>query len=94
MNSAEVKAKLAAAGGRAEKLSKPEVPVAEGIRDIYLTAFNREPSGEELSIAEDFLVKPRTDAQDKPIDPARAKRMAYEDLLWAIMSTKEFLYNH
>jgi hypothetical protein len=33
MNSAEVKAKLAAAGGRAEKLSKPEVPVAEGIRD-------------------------------------------------------------
>ena len=94
MNSAAVKAKLAAAGGRAEKLSKPEVPVTEGIRDIYLTAFNREPSGEELSIAEDFLVKPRTDAQDKPIDPARAKRMAYEDLLWAIMSTKEFLYNH
>jgi hypothetical protein len=39
-------------------------------------------------------VKPRTDAQDKPIDPARAKRMAYEDLLWAIMNTKEFLYNH
>jgi hypothetical protein len=94
MNSAEVKAKLAAAGGRAEKLSKPEVPVAEGIREIYLTAFNREPSGEELSIAEDFIVKPRTDAQDKPIDPARAKRMAYEDLLWAIMNTKEFLYNH
>jgi hypothetical protein len=94
MNSAEVKAKLAAAGGRAEKLSKPEVPVTEGIREIYLTAFNREPGGEELSIAEGFLVKPRTDAQDKPIDPARAKRMAYEDLLWAIMNTKEFLYNH
>lgn len=94
MNSAEVKGKLAVAGGRAERLSKPEVPVTDGIREIYLTAFSREPDGEELSIAEDFINKPRTDAQDKPIDPARAKRMAYEDLLWAIMSTKEFLYNH
>jgi len=94
MNSAEVKGKLAVAGGRAERLSKPEVPVTEGIREIYLTAFSREPDGEELSIAENFINKPRTDAQDKPIDPARAKRMAYEDLLWAIMNTKEFLYNH
>lgn len=94
MNSAEVKGKLTVAGGRAERLSKPEVPVTDGIREIYLTAFSREPDGEELSIAEDFINKPRTDAQDKPIDPARAKRMAYEDLLWAIMSTKEFLYNH
>lgn len=94
MNSTEVKGKLGVAGGRAEKLSKPEVPATEGIREIYLTAFSREPSGEELSIAEDFIVKPRTDAQDKPVDPARAKRMAYEDLLWAIMNTKEFLYNH
>ncbi len=94
MNSAEVKGKLAVAGGRAERLSKPEVSVTDGIREIYLTAFSREPDGEELSIAEEFINKPRTDAQDKPIDPARAKRMAYEDLLWAIMSTKEFLYNH
>lgn len=94
MNSAEVKGKLSVAGGRAERLSKPEVPVTEGIREIYLTAFSREPDGEELSIAEEFINKPRTDAQDKPIDPGRARRMAYEDLLWAIMSTKEFLYNH
>jgi hypothetical protein len=94
MNSAEVKGKLAAGGGRAERLSKSDLPAAEGIREIYLTAFNREPSGEELSIAEDFLGKPRTDAENKPIDPAKAKRLAYEDLLWAVMSTKEFLYNH
>jgi len=94
MTSAEVKGKLAAGGGRAERLSKSDLPAAEGIREIYLTSFNREPSGEELSIAEDFLGKPRTDAENKPIDPAKAKRLAYEDLLWAVMSTKEFLYNH
>lgn len=94
MNSAEVKGKLSAAGGRAERLSKPEVPVADGVREIYLAAFGREPSGEELSVAEEFLNQPRTDAKDQPVAPALAKRMAYEDLLWAIMNTKEFLYNH
>jgi len=94
MNAADVKAKLTAANGRAEKLAKAEVPVVDGIREIYLTAFSRQPSVEELSIAEDFLNKPRTDAQDKPVDPARAKRLAYEDLLWAIVNTKEFLFNH
>ncbi|MCB1079870.1 MAG: DUF1553 domain-containing protein, partial [Verrucomicrobiae bacterium] len=94
MNSTDVKGKLAVANGRADRLSKPEVPVMDGIREIYQTAFGREPTGEELSIAEDFLVKPRTDADGKAVDPARAKRQAYEDLLWAIMNTKEFLYNH
>ena len=94
MNSAEVKGKLAFAGGRADRLSKSEAPVAETIREIYLAAFNREPSGEELSIAEDHIVKERLDAAGKPIAPAVAKKLAYEDLLWAILSTKEFLYNH
>ena len=94
MNSAEVKGKLAFAGGRADRLSKSEAPIAETIREIYLAAFNREPSGEELSIAEDHIVKERLDAAGKPIAPAVAKKLAYEDLLWAILSTKEFLYNH
>ncbi len=94
MNSTEVKGKLAAAEGRAERLAKPDVPVADGIREIYLAAFGREPTGEELSIAEAHLVKPITDAAGKPVDPDRARRQAYEDLLWAIINTKEFLYNH
>jgi hypothetical protein len=94
MNSAEVKGKLAYAGGRADRLSKSEAPVAETVREIYLAAFNREPTGEELSIAEDHIVKERLDAAGKPIAPAVAKKQAYEDLLWAILSTKEFLYNH
>ena len=94
MNSAEVKGKLAFVTGRADRLSKADVPVAEGIKEIYLSAFGREPSGEEYSIAEDFLAKPRTDAAGKPVDALRSKRLAYEDLLWAILNTKEFLYNH
>ena len=94
MNSSDVKAKLAFSKGTADRLSQPEAKEADGIRTIYLAAFSREPTGEELSIAENHLVKPRSDAAGKALSPQRAKRMGYEDLLWAIMNTKEFLYNH
>ncbi|MDF1853233.1 MAG: DUF1549 and DUF1553 domain-containing protein [Verrucomicrobiales bacterium] len=94
MNSSEVKGKLATANGRAATLSKLEGEVSEGIHELYLVAFSRPPTGEELSIAEDFLSKERTDANGKPLAVATAKRQAYEDLIWALMNTKEFLYNH
>lgn len=94
MNSSDVKAKLAFNKGTADILSQPDAKEPDGIRTIYLAAFSREPTGEELSIAESHLVKPRTDSAGKALSPQRAKRMGYEDLLWAIMNTKEFLYNH
>ncbi len=94
MNASDVKAKLTASNGRAEQLAKSDKPDPQRIREIYLAAFSREPAPEEVSIAENYLNQPRTDAQGKPLDSLRAKRQGYEDLLWAIINTKEFLYNH
>ena len=61
---------------------------------LYLAAFAREPMSHEQAVAEEYLAKPREDAAGKPLPPAEAKRLAYEDLLWALINTKEFLYNH
>jgi hypothetical protein len=94
MNASDVKAKLAASNGRAEQLSKAEMPEPKRIRELYLAAYSREPSADEVKIAETHLLKPRTDAAGKPLDSQRAKRNGYEDLLWALLNTKEFLYNH
>lgn len=94
MNASDVKAKLTASNGRAEQLSKGDKPEPQRIREIYLAAFSREPAPEEVGIAENYLNQPRTDAQGKPLDSLRARRQGYEDLLWAIINTKEFLYNH
>ncbi|WP_322284686.1 DUF1549 and DUF1553 domain-containing protein [Prosthecobacter sp.] len=94
MNAADVKAKLTAAGGRAEMLTKAEMSEPKRIRELYLAAFSREPAADEIRIAETHLLKPRTDATGKPLDSQRAKRNGYEDLLWALLNTKEFLYNH
>lgn len=94
MNAADVKAKLAAANGRADSLSKAELPEPKRIRELYLAAFSREPDADEVRISETYVAKPRTDSQGKPLDSQRAKRQGYEDLLWALINTKEFLYNH
>lgn len=94
MNASDVKAKLTATGGRAEMLTKAEMSEPKRIRELYLAAYSREPSADEVKIAETHLLKPRTDAAGKPLDSQRAKRNGYEDLLWALLNTKEFLYNH
>ncbi|MBK8090749.1 MAG: DUF1553 domain-containing protein [Verrucomicrobiaceae bacterium] len=94
MNASDVKSKLAASNGRADLLTRAEKPEPERIRELYLAAFSREPEADEVSIAETHLLKPRTDAAGKLLDSQRAKRMGYEDLLWALINTKEFLFNH
>ena len=94
MNASDVKAKLASAGGRADLLVKSDQPEPKRIREIYLAAFSREPTAEEVRIAEAYLMKPRTDASGRALDPQRSRRNGYEDLLWAILNTKEFLFNH
>ena len=94
MNSTDVKGKLGATNGRADVFSRAEMSEEKAIRLIYLDAFSRPPTDEETGIAKAFLQTPRTDSADKPLDPQKAKRQGYEDLIWAIMNTKEFLYNH
>jgi hypothetical protein len=94
MNAADVKAKLTASGGRAEQLSKAGMPEPKRIRELYLAAFSREPTADEVRISETYVARPRTDADGKPFDSQRARRNGYEDLLWALLNTKEFLYNH
>lgn len=94
MNADDIKAKLTASTGRAQSLAKAEMPDAQRIKELYLTAFSREPTGDETRIADDYVNQTRTDAEGHPLDSQRSKRMGYEDLLWAIINTKEFLYNH
>ena len=56
----------------------------EKIRNLYLTAFSREPSAEELATAEAYVK--RADEKNR--------QQAFEDILWALLNTKEFLFNH
>ena len=85
---------MSGGSGRAERLVKSGGTDAEKIRSLYFTAFSRPPTAEESQEAEEYLKRPLADAKGEPVDPLKAKRTSLEDLLWALMNAKEFLYNH
>jgi len=94
LNSSEVKEKLTVANGRAATWAESKEDLSKAVDELYLVAFSRPPTGEELRIAEEFLARERTDPAGNPANAVTAKRQALEDLIWALMNTKEFLFNH
>jgi hypothetical protein len=84
LNSSEIQSKLTAATGNAARLAgdKSRSP-EEKIRELYELAFSRQPTSDETSIATTHIHKHEQ-------DPKRA----YEDIVWALINTKEFLFNH
>jgi hypothetical protein len=69
-------------GGRIKELMADKRSDLEKINDLYLIALSRKPTRDE---ADALLahIKKKGDAQ-----------AAYEDILWVIVNTKEFLFNH
>lgn len=94
MNATDIKSKLAANGGRADRLAKSDLPVEDIVRELYQAAFTRDPRPEELRVAVEYVVASRVDAANMPLDSTRARQENLQDLLWALMNTKEFIFNH
>lgn len=94
INAGDVKAKLNQQNGRADRLAKEERPTEEKVRELYRAAFAREPRADELQIALEYLAEVRTDAAGQPLDSAQSNRLNMQDLIWALINTKEFLFNH
>ncbi len=94
INGGDIRSKLAHPNGRAERLAKDTRPPEARIKELYLAAFAREPSAKELKVAIDYLTEPRVNAAGQKMDPTRAVRENFQDLIWALMTTKEFLFNH
>lgn len=94
INAADVRGKLAHPAGRAQNLAADPRPAEAKVRELYRVAFAREPRPGELSTAVAYLAEPRTTAAGKPVDRETAARENLQDLLWALLTTKEFLFNH
>lgn len=94
INASDIRGKLASPNGRAEALAKDKRPSEEKIRDLYLVAFGREPRNDEMKVALGYLTEVRLNAAGQPLDAQRVARENFQDLIWALMNTKEFLFNH
>ncbi|MCA9055201.1 MAG: DUF1553 domain-containing protein [Planctomycetaceae bacterium] len=94
INSSELKNKLAHAQGRAVTLAASDAPIEERIRELYLVAFSREPREDEQAAAVAYLNESLTKPDGSPMDPKQAAKQNFQDLLWALLNSKEFLFNH
>jgi hypothetical protein len=81
MNSPEILSKIRAPHGKARKLADSTQSPKQIIEELYLTALSRVPSAEETTLLLEAFA--RTD-----------RRTATEDVLWALLNAKEFIYNH
>jgi hypothetical protein len=81
-NSDEVENKIADGKGRAKQLIDTNRTPAEIVEEIYLTAYSRSPRPDERTSSISY------------IELAQDRNKAVQDLLWAILNSREFMYNH
>lgn len=83
MNSTKLMTKIETPNGRAATLSKSDLPPEKIIDQLYLAAYSRHPTPEENQIAlSAYTTKEAT------------KKSATEDLMWALINSAEFVFNH
>ena len=81
-NSEEVENRLRAGDGLVAKLTKAKKPTPEVVEELYLTAYARRPTKAELGKAVAYVEK----QQDR--------QQGLQDVLWVILNSKEFMFNH
>jgi hypothetical protein len=83
LNSPEINSKIASRNGTARLLAESHMSHDELTDEIFLGTLSRFPTPEERALLEEAF------------DPGGAtRRQAVEDVLWSVLNTKEFLYNH
>jgi hypothetical protein len=89
LNSDEVQGKIVRQGGRVDRLASADDkrPDAEKVEELFLWVLCREPTAEDKRVAlahvEAQLAK----------NPAGGRKAAFENVLWALVNTKEFVFN-
>jgi len=84
LNSSEVQGKISSASGRSATLAADKERTDEQkVEELYRWVYSRNPDAEEMQIAIGHLKKHEAN-----------KKVAWEDIIWALINTKEFLFNH
>ena len=76
--------RLTNGNNRTRRLLKENVPLRAIVEDCYLAAMSRTPTDDEFSRFQQFVER----RADSSIE------VALEDLLWALLNSNEFLFQH
>ncbi|HMP04320.1 MAG TPA: DUF1549 and DUF1553 domain-containing protein [Gemmatales bacterium] len=77
-----INGKIARAGGRIDRLTKAKTPLPDVIAELYLATLSRPPTEAEAEAAAALVT-----AAPNP-------RVGLEDLVWALVNSREFLFVH
>lgn len=83
LSSADLQRRLRDDHGRAARLAREPKPDTAKIDRLYRLAYSRPPTADELAACLAHLARRREHSRER-----------YEDLIWALINTKEFLFNH
>ena len=81
-NSNDIENKIADGNGRVARLIKEKQPTAELATELYLAALSRFPKKNELQTTVNY------------IEQQQDRQRAAEDILWTLINTREFMFNH
>ncbi len=100
INSRDLQARVGADASRAARLAADPRPDAVKFTELHHLAFGRDPTPDELAVFQGYLarrlagVAESDDAAATAAARLRARRDVWEDTVWAVINTKEFLFNH
>jgi hypothetical protein len=83
-NGDTIRTKLSAKDGKVSSAARGDDPLYHVIEELYLSALSRYPTDQEVA----KLLAATSD--DKSTD----RRQTIEDLYWAVLSSREFMFNH
>ena len=81
-NSDEVEQKLQNPTARIAKMIEAKRSTHQIVQELYLATFSRFPTPQEVFVAAGYI--------DRDLDP----RKGMEDVLWSLLNSREFLFNH
>ena len=82
MNNSAINSRIASSAGRVAALIGAKLPNGRLVEELYLGAYSRNPTPAEMKQAMAALGK------------AKNRQQAAEDILWALLNSKEFVFNH
>ncbi|MCA9119795.1 MAG: DUF1549 domain-containing protein [Planctomycetaceae bacterium] len=82
LNSDDLSKKIRSSGGRIQRLSKEAVAPSEAVDDLYYATFGRPASVTEKEVAVKLL------------ETSTSPQEGLEDLLWVLLNSTEFVFNH
>ena len=67
-------------GGRSDQMVKDARPDREKVAELFVWAFGRQPSAAQMDVAMTNIER-----------NAKSRQLAYENIIWALINTKEFI---